>query len=145
MHHRWQSEKVEVLKGIYKLASGSSPPSRVNGRLFYIYIYVCIFVTGDVHTVMLYVILILHVHSHLPTMHNILLVNPELLVMYVPVSESLLFWRAGPHTAPPRLEGGSHDEIPASRPVWPPHSPATHTGSGCGLPPVVRTPEICRA
>ena len=48
------------------LASGASPPSDVNGRFFDIYIYM--FVTGTVHTVMLYVLLILHAHS--PTMHS---------------------------------------------------------------------------
>ena len=49
------------------LARGASPPSDLNGRFFYIYICVCVCVCvcvmGTVHTVMLYVVLILCVHS----------------------------------------------------------------------------------
>ena len=46
------------------LASGASPPSHVNGPIF-LYIYIYIYVTGDVHTVTLYMLLILRTHSPL--------------------------------------------------------------------------------
>ena len=54
------------IEGCILLASIVSPPSDLNGQL-YIYIYV----THTVHTVMLYVLLILRAHSHSPTMHSI--------------------------------------------------------------------------
>ena len=43
------------------LVSIASPPSDLNGRFSYIFIY--LYVTGTPHTVMLYVLLILRAHS----------------------------------------------------------------------------------
>ena len=58
-------------KGMYEavlLASGASPPSELNGQFLYM------FVMGTVHTIMLYVLLILRAHSCSPIMRSIQLV-----------------------------------------------------------------------
>ena len=59
---------LQSIAHILLLASVASPPSDVNGR-FSLYIYIYIYVSHTVHTVMPYMLLILRAHT-LPLANN---------------------------------------------------------------------------